>query len=137
MKSLEVFMKLFGIKKCYFNQGYGVLIPSHHSWPRFQSINGLNYGWQEDWIWWYSGGLTSTADDTAVPTSLSSSDLLKGKSWRRSVDMPHPNGVSYHCKVQINHCETAVISGYTQYQSKITTIYNAVSSSNNIFNFKM
>jgi hypothetical protein len=81
----------------------------------------LNYGWQHNWRLWYSGGLQNG-------NSLRSSEILKedSDSWKVSVDMPFPQGINYHCKVQINQCETAIISGFSQ-QGSTVVVSNSVS----------
>ena len=98
------------------------MIPSRDLKPKFQFIRGLNYGWEEKCArWWYSGGLPDS-------NSLNSSEILKnGDSWKLSVDLPFDDGINYHCKVQINSCETAVISGFSQSGTTIT-ISNSVRS---------
>ena len=37
------------------NMGFGIRVPTHHANPKFQRIQGLNYGWEEHWKWWFAG----------------------------------------------------------------------------------
>ena len=101
-------------------QGASVLIPLHEYELKYPVVRGLNYGWQEQLAWWFSGGLPDT-------DSLKSSEILKrDEEWRFAVELPFPDGLSYHCKVQISDCETAVIGGYSQ-SGTTKTVSNAVS----------
>ena len=111
--------KAIGQLNAVRTHGAAVLIPSRDSEPKFTIAIGPNYGWRDDWIWWYSGGLPDTY-------SIGSSDVLGQNVWNVSVDLPFANGLNYHCKVQINQCETALIGGFSQQGSTIT-VNNAVS----------
>lgn len=102
-------------------QGASVLIPIYEHELKYPVVRGLNYGWQEHLAWWFSGGLPGSV-------SLKSSEILNREDeWRLSVALPFPDGLSYHCKVQINDCETAVIGGYSQ-SGATKTASNAVSN---------
>ena len=88
---------------------------------KYPVVRALNYEWQEHLAWWFSGGLPDAI-------SLKSSEVLRrDDEWRLSVELPFPDGLSYHCKVQLNDCETAVIGGYSQVGAT-KTVNNAVSS---------
>jgi hypothetical protein len=111
--------KAIGPLNAVRTHGFAVLIPSRDSEPKFTMESCTNYGWRDDWVWWYSGGLPDT-------NSIGSSDILEHGAWNVSVDLPFANGINYHCKVQISHCETALIGGFSQQGSTIT-VSNAVS----------